>query len=123
MNGALLDELPLVTGLAPWLQTNLRAEPCEEHYAPDASPSGAGGCAHHTGGLARLVRFDLAEDTGEHVRLDWKGEEQPSDMHHRGAAAAPRCFRTVFFFFFFRRQAHQSLGTGEPDQPPQAGHT
>ena len=45
VNGALLDELPLVTGLAPLLQTKLRAEPCETLYATDASPSGAGGCS------------------------------------------------------------------------------
>ena len=36
---------------------------------------------------------------GEHVRLDWNGEEPPSS------------------------KAHQSLGTGEPDQPPQSGYT
>ena len=43
-NGAILDELVLLTGLAPLLEMNLRAEPCEKLHATDASPSGAGGC-------------------------------------------------------------------------------
>ena len=34
-------------------------------------------CAHHARGWARL------EEKGEHVRLDWKGEEPPSNMHDR----------------------------------------
>ena len=42
------------------------------------------------------------------------------------AAAAPLALqlnRTALFSCrFFRTQAHQSLGTGEPDQPPQAGY-
>ena len=42
---ALLDELLLITGLAPLLETNLRAEPCETLFATDASPSDAGGCS------------------------------------------------------------------------------
>ena len=57
LNGALRDELPLVTGLAPIKETNLRAEPCETLYATDASPRAAGGCVHWTRGVARLVRL------------------------------------------------------------------
>ena len=45
LKGVLLDELPLLTGLAPQSETNSRAEPCEALYATDASPSGAGGCS------------------------------------------------------------------------------
>ena len=45
LKGALFDELLLVTGLAPPLETSLRAEPCETLYTTDASPSGAGGCS------------------------------------------------------------------------------
>ena len=56
------------------METNLRAEPCEKLYATDASPSGAGSCVAPRG-LARLVRFRR----GEHVRLDWQGEEPPSN--------------------------------------------
>ena len=55
VNGALLDDLLLVTGLAALLlQTNLRAEPCEKLYATDASPGGAG--LRCRGSLARFVR-------------------------------------------------------------------
>ena len=65
VSGALLDQLLFVTGLAPLLETNLRAEPCET----DASQDGAGGVrrVHHAGGLARLVRFGRK---GDYVRLD-----------------------------------------------------
>ena len=40
-NGALLDELPLATLLAPLLETNLQTEPCDKLHPEDASPSGA----------------------------------------------------------------------------------
>ena len=45
LKGALFDELLLVTGLAPLLETNFRAEPCETLYTTDESPSGTGGCS------------------------------------------------------------------------------
>ena len=51
VNGALLDERLLVTGLAPSLQMNLRAEPCEKLYATDASP-----CARPLRGRDVLVQ-------------------------------------------------------------------
>ena len=44
-------------------------------------------------------------------------------MRHGRAAAAPLALQlswaTLFSHRFFWRQAHQSLGSGEPDQPPQ----
>ena len=73
MNGALLDELLLVTRLAPLLQTDLIAEPCEKLCATDASPYGAGGCAASITQEDWLALYGLAEDKGEHFRLDWKG--------------------------------------------------
>ena len=42
---------------------------------------------HYTGGLARLLR--LGREERKHVRLDWKGEEPPCNMHDVRAAAAP----------------------------------
>ena len=74
VNGALLDELLLVTGLAPLLQTNLRSDPCETLYAAGASPGGAGGCVAPVTQEAWLALCDLDEENPEHVRLDWKGE-------------------------------------------------
>ena len=55
-------------------------------------------CTYDTRGVARLVRF-LAEEKGEHVRFDWKGEEPPSNivqpLHHLlWSWIGPRCFRT-----------------------------
>ena len=42
---------------------------------------------------------------GEHVRLDWKGEETPSNMHDVRAAAAPLALKlewtTLFSYRFF----------------------
>ena len=72
MNGALLDELPLVTGLAPLLQANLRAEPYEKLYVSDASPSGAGAgdCVAPITQEAWLALYDLAVETGEHGTMD-----------------------------------------------------
>ena len=51
----------------------LQAEPCEKLYATDASPSDAGTQE------ARVALCALTEETGERVRLDWKGEEPPSN--------------------------------------------
>ena len=96
MNGALLDELLLVTGLAPLLPTTLRAKHRETLYATDASPSGAGGCVAPITQEAWLALYDLAEEKGEHVRLDWK-EEPPSNVHDRRAAAAPLALWATMF--------------------------
>ena len=85
VNGHFIDELVLVTGLAP-LETNLRAEPCEKLFATGASP--------------RRV--------GRGAACDGRAAGAPLALHH-----------LVSIRFFFRRQAYQSLGTREPDQPPQ----
>ena len=125
LSGALLDELLLITKLAPLLETNSRAEPCEKLYAADASPSGAGGCFASISREDWLALCELAEEKCQHV--DWKGEEPPSSMRDARAATAPLALKlnwtTLFFLPFLRRQAYQSLGTGEPDQPPQAHYT
>ena len=105
LNGALLDELLLVTGLAPLLETNLRAEPFELHHAIDASLSGAGGCSASITREDWLTLYDLAKKKGEHVRLDWNGEEPPNNMHDVRAASAPLALKlkwiTLFSFRFF----------------------
>ena len=90
MSGALIGELLLITGLALLLETNLRTEPWEKLYATDASPDGAGGCAASITQDDWLALYDLAEEKGEHVRLDRKGEEPRSNMRDGLAAASPR---------------------------------
>ena len=54
------------------------------------------------------------------MRLDWKGEEPPSNMHDGRAAAAPFALELKLgddvFIPFLRRQAEKSLGTRELDQ-------
>ena len=97
VNGALLDELLRVTGLAPLLPTTLRANPRVTLYATDASPSGAGRCVAPITQEAWLALHDLAEEKGEHVRLDWKGEEPPSNVHDGHAAAAPLALWATMF--------------------------
>ena len=78
VNGALLDELVLVTGLAPLLSITREAW---------------------------LALYGLAEEEGEHVRLDWKGEEPPSSMHDGRPAAAPLALQLncamLFSYRFF----------------------
>ena len=66
----------------------MRAQPCEKLYATDAAPDGAGGCVASITQNDWLALYDLAEEKGERVRLDWKGEEPPSNMHDGLAAAA-----------------------------------
>ena len=53
---------------------------------------------HHAGGLAHPVRFGRKE--GEHVCLDWKGEEPPSNMHDGRAAAAPMTMKLSWTTMF-----------------------
>ena len=116
----------LVTGLSPLLETNLRAEPSEKLYATDASPDGAGGCAASITQEDWLAQYDSAEKKGEHVRLDWKGEEPPSNMHDGRAAAAitsKLSWTTMVFLPSLQGQEHQPPETGKPDQPHQADHT
>ena len=102
-------ELLLVTGLAPLLETNLRAELCEKLYATDASPDGAGGCDASITQEDLLALCDLVEEKGgEHVRFAWKGEEPPSNMHDVRAAAAPLALklkRTTMFSDGFSKGA------------------
>ena len=94
----------IVMGLAPWLQTNLRPEPCEKLYAADASPSGAGGC------VAPITQRPcspsaLSEEKGEHVRLDLE-RRRTAEQRARWTCSrcttcdevqVDDCFRTDFF--------------------------
>ena len=58
-------ELGLVTGLAPSLETNLRAEPCNQTLRYGC----AGGCIAPITQEAWLALDELVEEKGEHVRL------------------------------------------------------
>ena len=71
-----------------------------EKYSP---PSGAGG---HFASITRedwLALYDLAEERGERVLLDWKGEEPPSCVHDVRAAAAPLALRLKWTTLFSKR--------------------
>ena len=55
--------------------------------------------------LDELALVTGPEEKGKHLRLDWKGEEPPSNMQDVRAAAAPLALRskwtTLFSFCFF----------------------
>ena len=82
------------------------ADELAELHATDASPSGAGGCAAAVTQEDWLALCDLAEEKGEHVRLDWEGEEPPRNMHDGRAVAAPLALKlnwvTMFSYRFFK---------------------
>ena len=85
------------------LQTKLTAEPCGKLYATDASPDGAGGCAASITQEDWLTLCDLVEEEGEHVRLDWKGEEPRATctmvvqlVPRFRCSSGPRCFSCQF---------------------------
>ena len=71
LNGALFDEHLLVIGLAPLLETNLRAEPCETLHTTDASPSG---CSASITGEDWLALYDLVEEKGSMFALIGKAK-------------------------------------------------
>ena len=87
VNGALVDELVLVTGVAPLLGTNLRAEPCAKLHATDASPRRLR-CAHHTRSMAHLCTCWPRKKESTRA-FDWTGDEPPISMRDGRAAAAP----------------------------------
>ena len=83
-----------------------------------ASPEGAGGCAaSHAGGLGRPVRFGRRNGR---ARLDWKGEEPPSNMHDGRAAASPIAMKLSWMMLFSYRF---SRCNGELNQLYEANET
>ena len=98
LNGALFDERLLVTWLAPLLETNLRAEPCETLNAADGSPSGAGGCS-----ASITPKTTWPRKKGGMFVLIWKREEPPSNMHDVRAVAAPLALKLKWTTLFSHR--------------------
>ena len=112
VSGALIDELLLYRRARSLLETNLRAEPCEKLYATGASPDGAGGCAASITQDHWLALYDWAEEKEKHVRLDWKGEVPPGNMHDGRVAAAPFAMKlnwTTMFSYRFSKGKHINL--------------
>ena len=86
-SGALLDELVLVSVLAPLFSANLRAPPLSELFAFDASDARAGGCRAPVSEDQWRSLYDLSEERREHVRLDW-GSQPPDPVFSDARAAA-----------------------------------
>ena len=108
-HGALLDDLLVVAGIAPLLQADLRTQPRYDLFATDASPSGAGACiAKVTPDLWHSLHR-IAEERGEHVRLDWgPGPPPPSfvSTHSSAAALVTPATWTELFAYRFRANDH-----------------
>ena len=100
-----------MTGFGPLLEINLRAERCETLYATDASPGGAVGFFASVIREDWLALYDSAEEKGEHVRLDWKGEEPSNNMHDVRSAAAPLALRFNWTTMFSHRFSMASTTT------------
>ena len=94
-----------------WRQT-CGQNPAKKLYTTDASPSDAGGFFASITREDWLSWYDLAEEKLKHVRLDWKGEEPPSDMHDVRAAAEPLALKlkwTTLFSYRFLAGQHIKL--------------
>ena len=108
-HGALLDDLLVVAGIAPLLQADLRTQPRYDLFATDASPSGAGACiAKVTPDLWHSL-YRIAEERGEHVRLDWGPAPPPPSFvstHSSAAALVTPAAWTELFAYRFRANDH-----------------
>lgn len=71
LDGPIVSELLGLAVLGPLLCTNLRAPPFLGAVATDASPSGGGVCFAPMQKREWWQCYDLCEESGEHVRLDW----------------------------------------------------
>ena len=112
-------ELVLVTGLAPLLETNLRAEPRKTPRYGWIFQRWRRRRAHRTGGLAHLVRVGRGKSGKRATGLE------RAKNHQAARWTRSRCASWALQLPpgpFFPRRAHP-LGLGEPDQPLEAGYT
>ena len=122
VTGALLDELLLVTRLAPLLETNLRAEPAKHSTRRTHLQVALAAASRPSQGRTGSLCTVWSRREEEHVRLDWKGEE-PTEQHARrtcsGCAACSEVeVDHVVFLPFLRKHAYPSTRTREPGEPP-----
>ena len=108
-HGALLDDLLVVAGIAPLLQADLRTQPRYDLFATDASPSGAGACMAKVESDLCHSLYRIAEERGEHVRLDWGPAPPPASFvstHSSAAALITPAAWTKLFASRFRKNDH-----------------
>ena len=109
VNGAYLDGLVIVTGLAPYVANELASGTLRKSsMRTPMRRRWRLRCAHHIRGLARPVRFGPRE-TGSHERLDWKGEEPLSNMHDGRATTAPLALKIYWTTMFSDRPFNGKL--------------
>ena len=94
LTGAARDDLLLALGIGPLLTCDLRARPSLSLFATDASPFAAGACSAPISRELWDQLYDLTEERGEHVRLDWGDSPPPvaiSDYRSSAAGAIMNC--------------------------------
>ena len=112
----LLDEFLVTTFLGLLLVANLRAPPYLTFFATDASLSGAGACISTVSFEQWTKLYDLSEDRGESVRLDW-GACPPLDTDLRDSRASAMSLTLELpweevFSYRFRTLRHICAGAG-----------
>ena len=114
-HGALLDDLLVVAGIAPLLQADLRTQHRYDLFATDASPSGAGACIAKVPPELWHSLYRIAEERGEHVRLDWG--PPPSFVSTHSSAAAlitPRGLDGALCLIAFGRTTTSTCSSSSP---------
>jgi len=113
LTGAARTDLLVATCLAPLLYADLKAQPVPQLFATDASSLG-GGCT-----VAAITNeeldflYSIAEERGEHVRLDWDpAAEPPTELRDARAFAAPLACRLdwkILYGYRFKYRKHINL--------------
>ena len=112
VGGAAGDELFAMSLLMPVVEADLRLEISTLVGATDASSLAGGACFAHVEAEVADKLYEMAEDRGAHVRLDWGPEEPPIRLRdERGAAAevAGDLSWEVCLEFDFRHPSHINL--------------
>ena len=110
LSGPLLDELVLVSVLAPLYLPDLRSHRLSELFAFDAFDSRAGGCGAAVREDQWWSLYDLSEEWREHVRCDWESHHLILRSLIRGQEqlGTPCLFReTLLLVRVQGSQAHQ----------------
>ncbi|CAE8689793.1 unnamed protein product [Polarella glacialis] len=95
LSGPIGDELRAVCMLLPFMESDLRRPVGDVLWATDATPT-VGGATEVTvdSELCQLL-YAYAEQRGEHVRLDWTGNELPSERLAAPAAEIDQLVKSV----------------------------
>jgi len=91
LGGPVVDELLTLCFCAPFMFTNLRAQPCLDIVASDASSYAGGACVTRVSENLWHELYDRSEEAGEYVRLDWGADEPASELVDHRSFVSPFC--------------------------------